>query len=103
MVPDNTISEADSVVRTRDSQVVVIGGLMTEISRDDRNKVPGVGDIPVAGGLFSKGMQQSSKRELVILLKPTIVKDESAWSADIAAAQGRIESIGNTEPPGVFR
>ena len=94
----NTINEADSVVRTRDSQVVVIGGLMTERAQDDRDKVPGLGDVPGPGGLFSKGAQKSSKRELVILLKPTVVKDDSNWTADIRATQDRIDSLAITTP-----
>lgn len=86
----NTISETDSVVKTKDGQVVVIGGLMTESNRDSRAKVPGVGDVPAFGALFAKGGQSSVKRELVILLKPTVVKDDSIWTNDIATAQGRI-------------
>lgn len=90
----NTINESDSVVRTRDGQMIVIGGLMTERTDDTRNKIPGAGDVPVGGALFSKGAQSSKKRELVILLKPTVVKDETAWSDDIAATQQRIENLG---------
>lgn len=92
----NTINEADSVVRARDGQVVVIGGLMTESAQDSRNKVPGVGDVPVAGAFFSRGAQKTVKRELVILLKSTVVKDETAWNNDITAVQGRMERIDNT-------
>lgn len=91
----NTISETDSVVKTKDGQVVVIGGLMTQSNLDSRAKVPGLGDVPAVGALFSNGGQNSLKRELVILLKPTVVKDESAWTDDIAATQGRIEIIGD--------
>ena len=92
----NTINEADSVVRARDGQVVVIGGLMTESAQDSRNKVPGVGDVPVAGAFFSRGAQKTVKRELVILLKSTVVKDETAWNNDITAVQGRMQRIDNT-------
>ncbi len=93
----NNISETDSVVKTRDGQVIVIGGLMTERSEDDRSKVPGLGEVPVAGALFSKGGQKKIKRELVILLKATVVKsDGNVWTNDISAVQGRIERI-NTQ------
>ena len=95
----NTINETDSVVKTKDGQVIVIGGLMTESASDNRSKVPGAGDVPGVGAMFSKGGQSSVKRELVILLKPTVVKDDSAWTNDIAAAQGRIESFGASTPP----
>jgi MSHA biogenesis protein MshL len=95
----NTISETDSVVKTKDGQVVVIGGLMTESMRDDRAKGPGAGDAPVLGAFFGKGRQHSVKRELVILLKPTVVKDDGAWTGDIAATQRRIEGFNASAPP----
>ena len=95
----NTINETDSVVKTSDGQVIVIGGLMTENVADNRSKVPGAGDVPGVGAMFGKGGQSSVKRELVILLKPTVVKDDSAWSNDIAAAQGRIEAFSASAPP----
>lgn len=96
----NTISETDSVVKTKDGQVVVIGGLMTESNRDNRSKVPGVGDVPALGALFAKGGQSSVKRELVILLKPTVVKDDSIWTNDIATTQGRIATdLGGVSQP----
>jgi len=93
----NTINETDSVVKTRDGQVIVIGGLMTESVQDTRAGVPGIGSIPILGSLFKEGAQRSIKRELVILLKPTEVKDGSAWEEDIAGVQRRIETL--SAPP----
>ena len=90
----NTINETDTVVKAKDGQVIVIGGLMTESMRDSRGKTPGIGDVPGVGALFSKGGQQKIKRELVILLKPTVVADDSVWSNDMAATQARIEALG---------
>jgi MSHA biogenesis protein MshL len=89
----NTISEADSVVRAQDGQVIVIGGLMTESSADNRAGVPGVRDVPGFGGLFNRGAQTATKRELVILLRPTIVKDGTAWANDISATGNRIDTL----------
>jgi MSHA biogenesis protein MshL len=89
----NSISETDSVVKSRDGQVIVIGGLMTESSSDSRSKVPLAGDVPVVGALFGKSARETTKRELVILIKPTVVKGDDAWTNDINAAQGRIERM----------
>lgn len=93
----NQVSQTDSVVRTRDGQVVVIGGLMTESVSDSRSAVPGAGDVPAAGALFRKGGQSSVKRELVIMLRPTVVADDNVWANDINATRGRIE--GMAPPP----
>ena len=89
----NSVSETDSVVKTPDGMMVVIGGLMTESNNDSRARIPGLGSVPVAGALFRKGDQSSSKRELVILIKPTVVKMDGDMSADIAATERRISAM----------
>jgi len=89
----NSVNETDSVVKTADGVVVVIGGLMTESSGNNRAAIPGLGNVPVAGALFRKGDQSSSKRELVILIKPTVIKMDSDWADDIAATGRRIQSM----------
>ncbi len=89
----NTLNETDSVVKARDGQVIVIGGLMTEKTSDVRSGVPGARDVPGLGAFFNWGAQSSVKRELVILLKSTVVKDDSAWAEDIAATGQRIGAM----------
>jgi MSHA biogenesis protein MshL len=89
----NSISETDSVVKSRDGQVIVIGGLMTESSSDNRAKVPVAGDVPVVGALFGNSNRSTVKRELVILLKPTVVKGDDTWAGEINAAQSRIDRL----------
>jgi len=94
----NTMNETDSVVKSRDGQVVVIGGLMSERNADTRGGVPGVRDVPLAGGLFNFGSQQASKRELVILLKTTVVKDDDTWASMISETEERINGMKTTAP-----
>ncbi|TMH07662.1 MAG: general secretion pathway protein GspD, partial [Betaproteobacteria bacterium] len=89
----NSVNETDSVVKTPDGLMVVIGGLMTESTDNRRAAIPGLGDVPVAGALFRKGEQASTKRELVILIKPTVVKMDSDWADDIAATGRRIDRM----------
>ena len=75
----STINETDSIVRVKDGQIVAIGGLMQQDSTSDRNGVPGLSDVPALGGLFRFKSQSSSKRELVILIKPTVITDNGQW------------------------
>ncbi len=91
----NKISETDSVVKVKDGQIIVIGGLMTDSYIDNRSRVPGAGDVPGAGALFRKGGQSSTKRELVIMIKPTVVRSDGTWADEISATQRRIESLDN--------
>lgn len=65
--------EADSVIRVRDGEVAVIGGLIKNDRRESEQKIPFLGDLPVVGGLFGHTSRESVSRELVILLRPTLI------------------------------
>lgn len=89
----SSASEADSVVRAKNGQVVVIGGLMRESSSSDRSQVPGLGSTPAVGKLFGNSSRSSQKRELVILLKPTVIDDSSPWHDDLLKSQQRVQKL----------
>ncbi|KAB2876914.1 MAG: type IV pilus secretin PilQ [Burkholderiaceae bacterium] len=57
---------------------VVIGGIFTQTERDDVNKVPLLGDIPVLGYLFKNTTRTTAKTELLVFLTPKIVTDRTA-------------------------
>lgn len=71
------VRQSDSIVRARDGDLIVIGGLMEERERSTDASVPGLGAIPPLGLLFSRQQQSSSKIELVILMRPTVVNDDT--------------------------
>ena len=75
----STINETDSIVRLRDGQIVAIGGLMLQDTRDERTGVPVLSDVPVFGGLFRQKSTVTRKREVVILIKPSVIQKEGAW------------------------
>lgn len=77
----STVRESDSIVRARDGQLVVIGGLMEDAANDDNGGVPFLKELPGVGNLFKQKAQSSVKSELVILLKPIIVTDQSQLDA----------------------
>lgn len=89
----STVSETDSVVRGQDGQIVAIGGLMRQATTSDRSQVPGAGELPLVGGLFRNTNQVNQKRELVILLKPTIVQGSNDWAQDMMETQRRIQTL----------
>lgn len=57
---------------------VVIGGIFTQTERDDVNKVPLLGDIPVLGYLFKNTTRTNAKTELLVFLTPKIVTERTA-------------------------
>jgi type IV pilus assembly protein PilQ len=57
---------------------VVLGGIFTQTDRDEVNKVPLLGDVPVVGNLFKNKSRVSNKTELLIFITPKVVTDRSA-------------------------
>lgn len=86
-------SELDSIVRGQDGQVVAIGGLMRQASTDDTSQLPGAGNVPVLGALFRNKNKINQKRELVVLIKPTIVDSANSWNQDLLDTTRRIEQL----------
>ncbi len=83
----STINETDSIVRLRDGQIVAIGGLMLTEQRDDRTGLPVLSDAPVVGALFRQKSTVTRKREMVILIKPSVIRDDAPWpEPDVKAA-----------------
>ena len=89
----NAVSETDSVIRATDGQIVAIGGLMRIAQRENRNQVPGLGNLPYLGAAFRNTAQQGEKRELVILLKPSIVQSDESWARNILDSRDRVRSM----------
>lgn len=89
----SVVSETDSIVRGQNGRIVAIGGLMRQSNSDDRSQVPGAGEVPLLGGLFRNTNQISQKRELVILIRPTIVDGDADWEKDLLDSQKRIEDL----------
>lgn len=85
----SSIRESDSVIFARSGDVVVIGGLMKSAINDQVSKVPFLGDIPGLGHLFRNVNKVKSKTELVILLKPTVV-DEQTWQQEIERSRALV-------------
>ena len=86
----SSIRESDSVIRAKDGDVVVIGGLMKSNTSDVTSKVPFLGDIPALGHLFRNTSQLTQKTELVILLKPTIV-GVNTWQSELERSRDLLQ------------
>ena len=89
----STVNESDSVVRVQDGHIVAIGGLMKQRESGDASGLPGTTGSSVLGTLFGQRARSSTKSELVMLLKPTIIRGESDWQRDVADVQQRLRSL----------
>ena len=97
----STVRESDSIVRARSGQVIVIGGLMQETTNDQDAKTPFLGDLPGVGNLFTHKKQASVKSELVILLKPVVVRSADEWNDELLKTRSNIKELRDVmnEPP----
>ncbi|MEI7614270.1 MAG: pilus (MSHA type) biogenesis protein MshL [Betaproteobacteria bacterium] len=89
----SAVNETDSVVRVQDGNIVAIGGLMKQEQSSGANGLPGTTDSSGLGLLFGSRSSYLRKRELVILIKPTIIRNESSWKDDLIETQSRIQQL----------
>ena len=64
-----------------DGQIVVMGGLIQDDQQSSVDKVPLLGDIPILGNLFKYETRSHKKTNLMVFLRPFVLRDESAARA----------------------
>jgi general secretion pathway protein D len=84
--------EADTTVSAKDGETIVLGGIIRETVTATVNKVPLLGDIPLLGQLFKSSSKQKNKTELLVFLRPRIVRDSD--DADLLR-QKQIKDLSN--------
>lgn len=85
----SNIRESDTVIRAKSGEIVVIGGLMQSIVSESESKTPLLGDIPILGNLFKNKRNSEVKKELVILIKPTVV-DKDTWKQQLRRSRDQM-------------
>jgi len=87
-LPKSTVSETDTIVKVTDGNIVAIGGLMSVEYVDNRGGIPGLNI-----DLLRTTDRRMVKKELVILLKPTVIGDDSDWQQDLRESQDRMRTL----------
>ena len=90
---NSTVNETDSVVRVQDGNIVAIGGLMKQSQSSDANGLPGTTSSGGLGLLFGSRDSSRKKSELVVLIKPTIIHNDSSWKDDLVETQNRLQQL----------
>lgn len=91
-IPDEATQELVTNVNVRDGQTIVLGGLFTDNQTFNRRQVPFLGDIPIVGSAFRGNDDSTTRAEIIFLVTPTIVTDQSIASA-AEKAQGDMERL----------
>jgi MSHA type pilus biogenesis protein MshL len=77
LVPQIRMREIESIMRVESGDIAVLGGLMEDRLENRDGRLPGFGDIPFFGEIFNTRNNSSTKSELVVLIRPTVIKDAS--------------------------
>jgi len=93
-VPEIETREMESIMRVSDGEIAVLGGLMQDEIDYRKDAVPGLADLPAIGKLFSHRNDTNTKTELVVFLRPVIVRE-----ADI---RGDFRSLRGALPDAAF-
>jgi MSHA biogenesis protein MshL len=75
----SSVNETDTVVRIQDGRIVAIGGLMQMESVRNASGVPGTTGMGPLSALFGNRASTGRKKELVVLIKPSIIRTEQDW------------------------
>ena len=78
--PSTTKRSIESTVVVDDGQIIVLGGLMEDSYTDSRSKVPLLGDVPGIGQLFRSENRSRRKTNLMVFLRPVVMRDQDAAS-----------------------
>jgi general secretion pathway protein D len=73
-IPEIQVREMESVLRVADGSTAVLGGLMQDSSSKNRSGLPGLGEAEGFGFLFNQNEESFNKTELVIFLRPRIIR-----------------------------
>ena len=84
------VRESDTIIRAQSGEIVVIGGLIESRNVDISSKTPFLGDIPLIGELFTSKSEKMQKTELIIMLKPIVVGQDT-WKTQLQDARALLK------------
>ena len=92
-LPFKSVTEVTTNMMVKDGRTIVIGGLFREASSTSRSQVPGVGNVPLLGALFRQKTDSTQRQEIIVLLTPHVLKDDSSYDRLSDEAKKRMEQI----------
>jgi type IV pilus assembly protein PilQ len=92
-LPFKSTTEVTTNMMVRDGRTIVIGGLFRESSGTSRDQIPVLGNIPVLGTLFRQQQDQTTRQEIIVLLTPHVLKDDSKYNELSEEMQKRLDQL----------
>ncbi len=92
IVPNLSTRRLDTTVQLYDGQTLALAGLLQQSLREEVNKIPGLGSVPILGALFRSSSYQQSKTDLLIAVTPHLVKPNKEGSLKFPGESMRLPS-----------
>lgn len=86
----STVRESDTIIKAKSGEIVIIGGLIESRQVELESITPLLGDIPLLGELFKSKSKTSQKKELIIMLKPIVVGQDT-WKDQLQNARALLK------------
>jgi general secretion pathway protein D len=91
---------ASTLLRLRDGETQLLAGLINKSERSDASRIPGLGDLPLAGRLFSSTLDNSQHTELVLSITPHVLRNLTRPTASESEVWVGTEGTPRLRPPG---
>jgi MSHA biogenesis protein MshL len=89
----SSVNESDTIVRIQDGNIVAIGGLMQSQSSRQGSGLPGTTDSGLLGTLFGNRANSGRKKELVVLIKPSIIRNAADWEQQTRRSRAALDDM----------
>jgi len=89
--------ELKTTIVAGNDEIVVLGGLINEVRNRSGSKIPGFADLPLIGWLFGKKSSAFNKTNLLLFIRPTIIRNQDDLIRVTSRARNRYESLKNEE------
>lgn len=89
----SNVNESDTMVRIQDGNIVAIGGLMQMETNRKASGLPGTSDIPFLSTLLGNKANSGRKKEVVVLIKPSIIRTAADWEAQTRRSRAALDDM----------
>ena len=89
----SSVNETDTVVKIQDGNIVAIGGLMQISTNQSASGLPGTRDIPLLSTIFGNRVNTGRKKEVVVLIKPTIIRTAQDWESQTQRTRAALDDM----------
>lgn len=89
----SNVNETDTVVRIQDGNIVAIGGLMQVETSRKSSGLPGMGESPIFSSLLGNKANSGRKKEVVVLIKPTIIRNAQDWETQTRRTRSALDEM----------